>query len=369
MLTKVTPTNERGKSASNFNQNEGDSANVSREELKLSLETCVQDTQKLVKRGRRKYLSAGLSLALVDACRQNEQSTLEKSYWNTFHCCGTLTEYENGALAGKYCKTRWCMVCSSIRIAKAINKYLPVIEKWESMENLYFVTLTKPTTESKYLKAEMRIRNRMFQKIKKKMDLQFRRGQRPRLQGIRKTECTYRIHSNEFHPHYHLLVRGERNANDLVKYWLECFADASPGGQDVRKADQNSAMELFKYFAKVINNDKGKRVIYADALDVMFNAMKGIRVFKSFGMTEGEKSIMGEDLEKSTAKKILNNLAIGEYIWQGHDWVKYKIDHSTGEVLRENKLTGYEPVEGMKNLIEKKIIVRKNHNWNSNRYK
>ena len=82
--------------------------------------TNITDRQTLLKRARRKYLTTGYVGALVDASGLND-THLQKSYWNTYHCARTLTLQSDGNITGRYCKNRWCLVCNSIRTALPLS--------------------------------------------------------------------------------------------------------------------------------------------------------------------------------------------------------------------------------------------------------
>jgi len=342
-------------------------ANVSREDENLSLSACttIDDKKTLKKRARRKHLGGHLAVKLATAAEQNQNNTLDKSYWNTYHCAKELTQHEDGKITGKYCKTRWCPVCSAIKTAKLIKKYQPVLEEWR--EESYFVTLTAgATTEADYLRSRIRIMGKASTRIRKRMGKQFQRGKSQRFQALRKLECTYRPKTNEFHPHYHFVVKGKKNAETLKMYWLEEFPAASAAAQDVRKCTEGSETELFKYFTKLITGKGDERVIYADAMDIIFNAVKGVRTYQPIGFRKHERELsQGEEVTMEEAKQAA---AIAEWTWDEKDWKRQgmTVDYETGEVIEEElKLSGYEPGEGMKELAEQKIIVRKDHSWKS----
>ena len=136
--------------------------------------------------------------------------------------------------------------------------------------------------------------------------------------------------------------------------WLNELPQCTDSAQDVRPANEKSSIELFKYFTKIVSGkSKGNRVIYADALDVIFNSVKGKRTFQSFGFKAGELD------EEETGEIDQNAFAVDVRTWVQvlGDWV----DTATGEML-----TGHIPSEGLKNLVTKKIIVRENFNSNHN---
>ena len=102
----------------------------------------------LLKRARAKFLSRSLATALatvncecddldywseehqrwaVMPCHCGKRSPLEQSYRNTTYCADVLAQ-RDGQISGSYCGNRWCMVCNRIRTARAIIRYLPVVE-------------------------------------------------------------------------------------------------------------------------------------------------------------------------------------------------------------------------------------------------
>ena len=318
--------------------------------------TSKSDCQTLKKRARRKYFGNALVKSLVDASRVNKKSSLKKSYWNTFHCAATLTEDSDGKISGRYCKNRWCMVCNSIRTAQLIKQYRPVFYAWD---DVYFVTLTVPNIGADSLPGALHAMQTSFKRIHERYKKQHQRGQGERFKGFRKLEITYNAERNDFHPHFHFVVEGESRALQLVADWLREFPLADAQAQDCRKADDAAIMELFKYTTKVISGKPGEgRAIYADAMDIIFNAIRGKRTFQPFGFEQSDRDLMASaaenandiEVEKSEAR------AIAEWEWQDDatDWV----NKETGEVL-----ANYQPGEGMKLLCEERILIRRGHDW------
>ena len=69
-------------------------------------------------------------LSLVDVSKSKENSEREKAYWNSFHCQNRIISSKN-RIYGKYCKNRFCTVCSAIRKVDIINRYYPILQTWE----------------------------------------------------------------------------------------------------------------------------------------------------------------------------------------------------------------------------------------------
>jgi hypothetical protein len=308
------------------------------------LDTLAQLGQKglLLKRARARYLSLPLAVTLAEL-----RSPLEKSYRNTVYCSATLNQ-EDGKMTGTYCGNRWCMVCNRIRTARAIQRYLPIVEQWDDS---YLVTLTSRNVASAELPPQLRGYVKSFQAIK----LGMRRTDGIKLVALRKLECTYNARTDEYHPHFHVVVKGEAAARLLHKRWLERYGDdADAKGQDVRRCDGDSLREVFKYFTKLLaktrtagSDTKRSAPVAPAALDVIFRSMKGLRVYQPVGFK------VAADAPDEAADEIAPELATsavsraGERVtWQWSQQATDWVDGETGECL-----TGYEPIEAFRKLV------------------
>lgn len=277
-------------------------------------------------------------------------------------------------------------MCNAIRTAELTNKYLPSIESWQ---NKHFVTLTQPNCEADKLPETIAWMQKVFTKIKRRFNKQAERGQRETFVGIRKMECTYNPERNDFHPHYHLIIDGQKNAEDFLACWedevvngfwqyfeeykgLSDISDAYSlvsKAQDIRPADDKSVKEMFKYFTKVISSKDQKRVIYADALDVIFNAIRNKRVFQPFGFKASDLQPVEEEQPEEEPKEDVQIVAEYHFDRKKHDWVhtSESVDYETGEVVEQSTaLSGYKPTGQLIDLIENRIIVRKNWSKRAN---
>ena len=314
----------------------------------------VRDNSALLKRARHKYFTYGLVVPLMKL-----ESPLEQSYRNTYYCCETLTErngivrdysyrmMNNGEviITSSYCKNRWCTVCNRIRTAILINTYKPVLDSWDDK---YFVTLTIPNVPADKLSSVIDGMEAEFRKVKEVFYRQHRRKKRDTsLIGFRKLECTYNPERNDYHPHYHIIVRGEGMAKELLAEWLRRYPEAVEQAQDVQKADDDSVMELFKYFTKLITKTKSKgSAVFIRPLDVIFQAMRGRRTFQNFGFRCEviEDEPISEEAER-LAEKIEGEAVTVMYKWvqEVTDWV----EKQSGRVL-----TGYQPTPAFRQLVE-----------------
>lgn len=290
--------------------------------------------QKGLKKARKKYFSFGLAINLA---HKNPESPLYHSYINTLACAKHLVVDENGKAHSKYCKNRWCPLCQSIRIAKLIDGYKSQLEQYPE---LYFVTLTRPTVPAEGLKEQREKMYHAFSRIRQSTF--FRRG---KFSGLRKAECTIRPNGH-YHFHFHVLVNSKEAAEFMVKRWLKLNPDSVEDAQNIRKVDKSdgSMLEIFKYFTKLIaklKNEDGTEQAYISytRLNVIFEFMKGQRVFQPFGSLHPvEEDFDEEELEADLNVEQANSL----WKWSMSDW--YNID--TGELL-----TGYEPAAKLVDLL------------------
>lgn len=81
-----------------------------------------------------------MMIKLIEIAQQEGEPELEKAYWNTYYCQQNLISVD-GKLYDKYCKNRFCTLCSSIRKAEMINKYYPIMKQWK--EPYFFDTYGK----------------------------------------------------------------------------------------------------------------------------------------------------------------------------------------------------------------------------------
>ncbi len=256
----------------------------------------------------------------------------------TLQCSSTLTQ-ARGKLTGLYCNQRWCLTCARIRTAKLIAGYMPALNE---LEEKYFLTLTVPNVKGVVLKDTMtkmcKNASNIYRVLKTRRKIRF--------SALRKIECTYNQERNDYHPHFHIILSSKRAGQLFIEEWLKRYPDAKVDAQDLREADNNSCMELFKYFTKIISKSKatGDYNIQLKALDTIFRAMKGKRTFQPSGCIKE----VSEEVEPDIAELAPDDL-VACWSWLETDW----IDKETGECL-----TGYEPSDAIRN-IGTKVIVEK----------
>jgi hypothetical protein len=220
-------------------------------------------------------------------------------------------------------------------------------------DDKYFVTLTIPNVPADKLSSAIDGIEAEFRKVKHVFYEQHRRKKRDSpLIGFRKLECTYNPERNDYHPHYHIIVRGEGTAKELLAEWLRRYPEAVEWAQDVQKANDDSVMELFKYFTKLVaKTNKGKgSAVFIRPLDVIFQAMHGRRTFQNFGLNFGFKHEVVEDEPISEEAEELAEEIEGEAMTVVYEWVQELTDWVEEQSGR--LLTGYQPIPKFRRWVE-----------------
>lgn len=296
--------------------------------------TDIINNPSLTNRAKRKTITRAMMLALIDVAKEKEEHGRVQAYWNTYHCQNTM--YSVGdKLHGKYCKNRFCTVCLAIRKADTINRYYPELRKWEEA---HFVTLTIKAVKEKSLKKHTDGMMRAFNLIKQRCNKRYQRGKGIKLIGVKSLECNFNPITKTYNPHFHIIVASKEIADLIKKEWLLQWKHnkklfTSPKAQHIRKVEsmEHDLIETIKYGSKLFTEPDVKKKktdntppkIYAYALDNIFVAMKGIRIFERFGFNLPPK-------EKTTSNtKFVDNYIEWEFLANSTDWVNTE----TGECL------------------------------------
>lgn len=250
----------------------------------------IRGAAQLQNRAKKKMITQKVTLALIDVSTKKGDLEMARSYWNTYHCQSQIVKAE-GKLYGNYCKNRFCTLCAGNRKAEIINKYLPIIEKWEEP---YFVTLTAKAVPANKLQSRIDRMQLSMQKILARNKKRHQRGTGIKLEGIRALECNFNPIRRTYNPHFHLLVSTKAGAELLIEEWLKaCTKEfASPKAQNMRpvKDTVHDLVEVVKYGSKIFTDptmQKGRTkatpYVYVAAFHNIICAMEGHRVFDRFG--------------------------------------------------------------------------------------
>ena len=178
--------------------------------------TDIIDNPLLGNRAKRKLITRKMVLALIDVANEKGEPERTKAYWNAYHCQNNLIT-SNGRMYGKYCKNRFCTICNAIRKADTINRYYPIISKWEDP---YFVTLTVKACKEDKLNRWIYGMFKAFNLIHGRCKKRHQRGTGTMLIGIKSLECNFNPIKKTYNPHFHIIVPNYDVALLLKKEWL-----------------------------------------------------------------------------------------------------------------------------------------------------
>ena len=329
-ITKLYPTSFRPKPVTHKNK-------------PLFLDTLAHENQKtynaLLIRGRGKWNSYNIAFQMIRYAEENKSLIDLDSYWDSYHCNGTLFQDENGKMTTNYCKKRWCVICNRIRTGIMWNKYAPILTDLP----LKFVTLTTHFTNYCTTQADLDFARKLYLKAIKNImrKLQKKVG---KVIAIRKTEVTYEPRESlngekSFHLHYHFLIDDTHNSAELLRtLWCEYFSEkkfkefvankkknnkyyarekydiinnkinpyATYYAQDIRVADNKDFAETFKYLCKthtdIFNEDTQEhetQLAYEPRImDIIFFVFKNKKVVQTYNLPEVE--IEDFDVEQAT---------------------------------------------------------------------
>ncbi len=250
----------------------------------------IDEVNVLEGRSKRKIITNAIILHLIDHAKSKGHDKMVQCYWNTYHCLNKVYTADN-KLYGKYCKNRFCTLCTSIRKAELINKYISTIQQWEDP---HFLTLTIRSKKARSLDKWMSGMVRAFDLINNRCKARHRRGKGIKIMGIKSLECNFNPKKQWYNPHYHMIVPnravGELLRDEWLRQWKGC---AGWKGQDLRRVDdlESSLVEIMKYSTKIFTEidvreerrQKGDYKVYIAAMHNIFKAMKPHQTFGSFG--------------------------------------------------------------------------------------
>lgn len=306
----------------------------------------INEVDKLNKRAKRKLITNKMVFSLVDIAKSKGDFDRVKQYWNSFHCQNNIISSGN-TLYGKFCKNRCCTLCTAIRKAEIINKYYATISQWE---DVHFVTLTVKACKAEGLNKRVWRMKKAFNLIHNRCKKQNQRDKGIKLIGVKSLECNFNPKDKTYNPHYHIIVPSLEIAQLLKKEWIRQWKPVNggyvykyvyPKAQDIRKVEdlEHTLIETIKYGSKIFTEPdlqkKGKlstnRMLYIAALDNIFAALNGVRLFDRFGFN------LPQQTKNESNFKWVGNFEKWKYSTNDADW----INKNTGECL-----TGYvQPIE------------------------
>ena len=286
----------------------------------------------LQKRAFSKYYTNQILMPLIDL-----QNGRNKSYWNTFWCCKTLEQNNEGKITSKYCKNRWCITCNRIRTAILHNTHKKSLESVKTK----FVTLTSDLTKTCVTKEDLSsayaLMSYTYQIAWRRMKYKY-----GKLKALRKFEVTWKEHRGTFHPHYHIILENNTDeAEYLVKQWLELMPNALVNAQSISITTENTFNECFKYLCKMWSKRKNKNTDKIDIvlpyppekMDNIFEVLKGKRVIRTYNLNDVEI----EDFDTDTATIFADEIRSHFTLWNWEQELRTWLDYDTGELRTEWK--------------------------------
>lgn len=315
---------------------------------------------RLTKRGFRKSCTQLLvgQLALRHGLGTSTPSKMAKEYSRAFYC-GTRLAVKEGKLITRFCKSRVCYVCNSIRTAHLINGYGSQLAPFIKAGTMQMVTLTARTPRVGDLSKHLDLMSKAWGKI-----LGVAHKQKRGLVGIRALEC-HGCPEGRAHPHFHILIDGANNAHWLKWEWIKRWGSkASVNGQDVRTANKKSLVELFKYVTKtsMTKPEDKKKAKYKfhytdeeiDQLDAIYCALRGWRTIQPFG---GIKRV-SEDLNdiRIDALRVDSEATDRSYVWVRG--IANYVGEDTGRLLIDYK-PSRKVLRGLQGLKAPPVYIEK----------
>lgn len=255
----------------------------------------------LVNRANAKFLTQELLLALVEV---RNQGLADKGI-NRALGCGAFIKVSLDGIKSRFCGNRFCLVCNRIRTAQLYAMYEKPLT---SLPDLHFVTLTIKNPTKDKLRACILAMYRDFKLLKDAL-----RKQNIKLKGLRKLEITYNDRENTYHPHYHLIISGLNEAENLVQSWLDYNETASYKAQNIKKADESALKELFKYFTKLKSNNSYSEKITISALNHIINSITRVRIFQPVGIKAQKTPVKQREINQEAFEPLF-------YDWDRDNW-------------------------------------------------
>lgn len=301
-------------------------------------------------RARRKMITQNRCLALIKIAEKRGDKKMEDALWNTYYCQNNITS-SGDKVHGEYCKNRFCLVCSGIRKAKIINKYYPILKKWEAP---FFLTLTIKSVTKGRLELRIKEMQKAFNTIIERYKKRNQRGKGIKLMGIKSMESNFNPKAKTYNLHYHIILPNLETSDTLMREWRLYWNDSKivnkSGQRNKRVKDLTKQLiETIKYGSKtftepdVIKKSKQKVPpnIYVVALYNILCAMKGHRNFERFGF-----NLCNTDELKTSEPQIVSQFEKWEYEPKRLDWIN---------TISDKPLTKYLPTSELLNLLANNI--------------
>ena len=228
-----------------------------------------------------------------------------------------------------------------------VKGYSKPLQDLQKEDDLYFITLSSKTVKAKRLRFEIERLIKAFTRIKDNL----RKNHGIRLVGCRKLEITYNEKENWYHPHFHFIQKGKKEAEMLLEYWYKHNPLAGDKGQDIKLIDASNTkglIEIFKYATKQTAKDETSAI----ALHNIYVALDGKRVFQTYGKLRKVK-------EEPEAKEQIEK---ADFLRYGHDIYSFEIDKMDYTNSYESELIGTKEISQKIGYLSEKEYKKKYNN-------
>ena len=255
--------------------------------------------------------------SIIKALDYSDSEKYLKRFERTKECLNIAIQDGDNLIQSRCNQDRLCQNCARAQSSQRIEDYKGDLTKLANDDGLFFVTLTAPTCKERQLRATIDKRIKAFAKVKNNI----KKTYGTQLNGLRKLEVTYNRNTSKYHPHFHFLVQGYREALLLRDLWLNQFRDASIKAQDIREIkvsaeDTTNLVEVFKYATKGIVKDTED----AHAEYHILRAIDRRRIFQTFGELKKTRTTELDETDKSTIDWTAPNREIFAFEPKCSDW-------------------------------------------------
>ena len=187
---------------------------------------------------------------------------LEEPIKRTSRCVSSRIVENEQTVKTWMCGKRWCSNCINVQASILMKRFLPI---YEELNDLYFVTLTISNPPEDGLTDAIKTMNKVFSSIHRNM----KEYQKMEFNAIRKIEYTHGTIQGRIHPHFHIIIQGQKQAQELRAQWITKMNKegiyVSALGQDIKECDDNALFEILKYVHKSLKEETkettgGKRI-------------------------------------------------------------------------------------------------------------
>lgn len=275
---------------------------------------------------------------------------------------------KNKIVKSNRCKNRFCPICNATKSAKIAYKLDTMIKyiKYTFEYNFLFLTLTVPNVKEIDLKKSINELNKSLNKFYRRKEIE-----NINMGLVKKIEITYNKRRKDFHPHIHLLIAVPKEyfskehkyyleQKRILKIWKEVSKNDKITQVDVRKADENSFLEMSKYMVKDSDFLKNGLFVYK----IFYEILKGRRMLAFTGIFENARRLFEtKKLKQFEELEMFRPIFLNIWHYSKEQYLNLKNRNLSEEeiVKYENMAIMEEDIFSIEELkeLEKEVITEK----------